>query len=201
MPALLLGLTGGIGSGKSTVAASFSKHEIPVIDADAISRQSTAAQGNAMEAIRAKFGAEMIAADGGLDREAMRTLVFSNPSARLMLQEIVHPLVGQEISRQTQLAEAANAACIVFDIPLLTESAHWRQRLHQVLVVDCSEATQRQRVLARDKLDEATVNRIIRAQSSRVHRLRCADIVIHNESINLEELDVQVAMIARRFGL
>lgn len=143
----------------------------------------------------------MVAADGGLDRDAMRALVFSDPSARLLLQDIVHPLVGQEIAVQTQMAEAANAPCIVFDIPLLTESAHWRGRLHQVLVVDCSEATQRERVLARDKLDGNAVNRIISAQATRIHRLRCADTVIHNDGIDLEELNAQVKAIVRRFGL
>lgn len=196
-----LGLTGGIGSGKSTVASFFSERGVPVIDADAISRQCTSAQGLAMVSIRAKFGAKMVAPDGGLDRDAMRALVFSDPSARLFLQNIVHPLVGQEIAIQTQTAEAANASGIVFDIPLLTESAHWRGRLHQVLVVDCSEATQRARVQARDQLDEETVNRIINAQSTRIHRMRCADIVIHNDGINMEELSAQVASIAQRFGL
>ena len=201
MPALRLGLTGGIGSGKSTVTALLSRRGATIIDADAISRQCTAPKGAAIPAIRAKFGANMITADEGLDRDAMRALVFSEPSARLQLQEIVHPLVGQEIAAQTQAAESANVPCIVFDIPLLTESAHWRQRLHQVLVVDCSEATQRQRVQARDQLDTATVDRIISAQSTRTHRLRCADIVIHNEGIDLEELEAQVTAIAQRFGL
>ena len=143
----------------------------------------------------------MVAADGGLDRNAMRALVFSEPSARLQLQEIVHPLVAQEIAAQTQTAEAANAPCIVFDIPLLTESAHWRQRLHQVLVVDCSEATQRARVQARDKLDSETVERIMGAQSNRIHRLRCADIVIHNDGISIEALSAEVEAIAQKFGL
>ena len=198
---LRLGLTGGIGSGKSTVASLFSRRGIPVIDADAISRQCTCPNGAAMDAIHDKFGAKMVAADGSLDRDAMRALVFSDPTARILLQEIVHPLVGQEIAVQTQAAEASNARCIVFDIPLLTESVHWRQRLHQVLVVDCSEATQRQRVKARDQLDEETVNRIISAQSTRIHRLRCADTVIHNDGIDMDELSAQVYAIARRFGL
>lgn len=154
-----------------------------------------------MDAIRTRFGAELVAVDGGLDRDAMRALAFSDPSARLALQEIVHPLVGQEITRQTSLAEAAQATCIVFDIPLLTESTHWRQRLDKVLVVDCSETTQVARVRARDQLDDATIRRILQAQSSRVHRLRCADIVIHNDSIPLGELERQVAAIACRFGL
>jgi dephospho-CoA kinase len=196
-----LGLTGGIGSGKSTVASLFAKRGVPVIDADGISHQCTSAQGAAMDAIRAKFGAEMLAVDGSLDRDAMRALVFSDSSARAMLQEIVHPLVGQEIAAQTQTAEATNAPCIVFDIPLLTESTHWRQRLHQVLVVDCSEATQHERVQARDQLDTETVNRIISAQSSRTHRLRCADVVIHNDGIDMQELVAQVDAIAQRFGL
>ena len=198
---LRVGLTGGIGSGKSTVAAIFSQKGIPVIDADAISRQCTSAQGAAIEAIRAKFGASMVSTDGSLDRDAMRALVFADPSARLQLQEIVHPLVGQEIAVQTEAAEATHASCIVFDIPLLTESADWRRRLHQVLVVDCSAATQRARVQARDQLDTATVDRIISAQSTRIHRLQCADLVVHNDGIDMDELDAKVAAIAQWFGL
>lgn len=201
MPAMRLGLTGGIGSGKSTVAALFAKRDIPVIDADAISRQCTAPHGAAIEAIRTRFGAAMVTTDGGLDRNAMRTLAFSDPSARTALQEIVHPLVGKEIARQAELAEAAKAACIVFDIPLLTESVHWRQRLGQVLVIDCSEATQIARVQARDQLDETTIRGIIHAQSNRTHRLRCADIVIHNDDIEIDELSAHVAKITQRFGL
>jgi dephospho-CoA kinase len=201
MPALRLGLTGGIGSGKSTVAALFARRGIPVIDADVISRQCTSAQGAAMESIRAKFGAKMVAADGGLDRNAMRALAFSDPTARRMLQGIVHPLVGLEIAVQAQAAERANASCIVFDIPLLTESVHWRGRLHRVLVIDCSEATQRARVLARDRLNEQSVHQIISAQSTRVYRLRCADIVIHNDGIGMEELSAQVAAITQSFEL
>lgn len=201
MPALRLGLTGGIGSGKTTVAALFSQRQFPVIDADGIARECTAPNGIAMDAIRNRFGAAMVAADGSMDRNAMRAAAFSEPSVRIALQDIIHPLVRQEMERQTRLAESAGAACIVFDIPLLTESPQWRQRLQQVLVVDCSEETQRLRVQARDKLDDTTVSRIIQAQSPRTHRLRCADFVIHNDGISLQELGAQVEWVALEFGL
>jgi dephospho-CoA kinase len=199
--ALRLGLTGGIGSGKSTVAALLANQGAAVIDADALARAATAAHGAAIPQIVATFGAAILTQDGALDREQMRQLAFSDPAAKRQLEAIVHPWVGQHIAQATEAAHAANAPCIVYDIPLLVESAHWRRNLPRVLVVDCSPATQIQRVRARNGLSEAEVIRIIAAQASRPQRLRAADLVLFNDGISLTELAHQVQQIGQQFGL
>lgn len=188
MPALHLGLTGGIGSGKSTVASLLATLGAWVIDADAIARACTAAQGAALPAIATQFGVHFIHPQEGLDRNAMRALVFSDRSAKARLEAIIHPLVQQEIARQAALAEQAGAPCIVYDIPLLVESAHWRQTLQRVLVVDCLPATQIARVVQRSGLSAQAVEKIIEAQASRLQRLAAADAVLFNEGIDLHHL-------------
>ena len=198
---LRLGLTGGIGSGKSTVAGLLARHGAAVIDADAISRQTTAPGGAAIEAIRQVFGAELIGLDGALDREQMRTLAFSDASARQRLEQIIHPLVGQETQRQAEAAMRAGTRCIVFDIPLLVESQRWRARLDQVLVIDCSPETQITRVMLRSQLPRSEIERIMGQQADRVRRLRAADHVICNDGPDLAELASLVAGSARLFGL
>jgi dephospho-CoA kinase len=198
---LRLGLTGGIGSGKSTVAGLLARHGAAVIDADAISRQTTAPGGAAIEAIRQVFGAELIGLDGALDRERMRALAFSDASARQRLEQIIHPLVGQETQRQAEAAMRAGTRCIVFDIPLLVESQRWRARLDQVLVIDCSPETQITRVMLRSQLPRSEIERIMGQQADRVHRLRAADHVICNDGPDLAELASLVAGSARLFGL
>ncbi len=199
MPAnFRLGLTGGIGSGKSTVARLLVRRGATLVDADAIARATTAPGGAAMPAIAAAFGPTLIAADGALDRDAMRHLVFSDASARHRLEAIVHPLVGTEALRQ---ADAATAPCVVFDIPLLAESRFWRQRLHRVLVVDCSTETQIRRVMARNGLARDTVEKIIGAQAHRFTRLACADAVLWNDADTLAPLEAGVAGLSTRFGL
>jgi dephospho-CoA kinase len=196
-----LGLTGGIGSGKSTVAAMLAKRGAAVIDADAISRLTTSAGGAAIAAIRQTFGADFITAQGSLDRERMRTLAFGDPTARRRLEHIIHPLVGLEARRQAEVAVAAGATCLVFDIPLLVESAHWRSQLDQVLVVDCRAETQVERVLLRSGLDRCAVESILAQQASRSQRLHAADHVICNDGLSLVELDRHVQLLAHRFGL
>ena len=196
-----LGLTGGIGSGKSTVASFLAALGAAVIDADAIARAVTAAGGAAIEPIRATFGNKMITPEGALDRQEMRSLVFADASARRRLEAIVHPLVGLETQRQTDDAVAAGHHCLVFDVPLLVESPHWRSRVDKVLVVDCSEATQISRVVARSQLDPAAVQAIMQAQSPRLRRLQAADAVLWNDGISLTELRTQVAALAATFGL
>ncbi len=198
---LRLGLTGGIGSGKSTVAALLAQQGACVIDADAISRAATAPAGLAIAAISTRFGPEFITTEGALDRERMRRLVFTDPQAKAQLESIVHPLVGQEIARQTQAAQAAGHACTVFDIPLLVESTHWRQNFDRVFVVDCSRETQIARVAARNGLDTAEIEKILAAQSSRAQRLRAADLVLFNDGITLDELGVLARQIGAQFGL
>ena len=198
---LLLGLTGGIGSGKSTVAALLAQCGAGVIDADAISRALTASGGAAIAPIRAQFGAAFIAADGAMDREHMRLRVFADPQAKAKLEAIIHPLVGQQVAAQAQALAHAGARCIVFDIPLLVESGHWRKRLQRVLVVDCSPATQINRVQARSGLPGEQVQRIMATQASRQQRLAAADLVLCNEEISLIELATLVNGIGQRFGL
>ena len=141
-----IGLTGGIGSGKSTVGAMLvQQHGATLVDTDAIARQLTLPGGAAMPAIEQAFGAVLISADGGLDRASMRALVFADRDARRRLEAILHPLIGAEAMRRSLQARGA----VVFDVPLLAESNHWRDRVDRVLVVDCQEATQLARVMQR----------------------------------------------------
>lgn len=201
MSALRIGLTGGIGSGKSTVLQMLAQRGASVIDADAISRSTTAAGGSAIPAIAKRFGAEFVTPEGALDRERMRAAAYADPQARRDLEAIVHPLVGAESTRQVQMALQAGSRCIVFDIPLLVESGRWRQQVDRVLVVDCPAATQIERVVARSALQPAQVEAIIAAQAPRALRLAAADIVIYNEGLSLEQLRAQVEQVARGFGL
>jgi dephospho-CoA kinase len=196
-----LGLTGGIGSGKSTVAAMFARLGADVIDADAVSRQTTAAGGAAMPKISEVFGASFVASDGGLHREAMRKHIFSTPSAKSQLEAIIHPLVGQEIKRLEQTAVTSGSQLIVFDIPLLVESTHWRPRLDLVLVVDCDPETQIQRVMQRSGWPRAQVQQAIAAQADRALRLAAADIVIFNQGLDIQALEQQVLACMRQIGL
>jgi len=197
-----IGLTGGIGSGKSTVAGLLAARGAAVIDADAISRSLTASGGRALEAIARCFGADMITPEGAMDRVAMRTRVFTDPQAKQQLESIIHPLVGQVTQEQTQQAIDGGKTCLVFDVPLLVESgARWRQKVQHVLVVDCEVATQIERVMQRNALNQAEVQRIIDQQASRTERLACADSTIYNQGIHLEGLKREVDFWALRFGL
>lgn len=197
-PAFRLGLTGGVGSGKSTVARMLETHGATVIDADAISRACTAPGGPAIPAIATTFGSEFVTAGGSLDRERMRSLVFEKPSARQALEAIVHPLVADEIRRQT---DAAATHCIVFDIPLLVESPRWRIQLDRVLVIDCLPATQSHRVRERSGWSDETIDSTMRSQATRQQRLAAADVVVFNDGLSLEQLQYVVAQVARAFGL
>lgn len=199
--ALRIGLTGGIGSGKSTVLAMLAQLGAAVIDADAISRATTAAGGAAIAAIAQAFGSEFIATDGALDRERMRERAYADPQARRQLEAIIHPLVGAESARQVDAALAAGVPCIVFDIPLLVESGRWRSQVDKVLVVDCSPETQVKRVVARSGLAPDAVRAIMAAQATRAQRLAAADIVICNEDVTPDQLRDIVVQAARSFGL
>ena len=199
-----IGLTGGIGSGKSTVARILAKAGAAVVDADALSREMTLAGGLAMAAIAREFGPDFLTVDGALAREPMRQLVFDQPAARQRLQAIIHPLVTQETARQAEQAFAAGAVCVVFDIPLLVESPHWRGRLDQVCVVDCRAETQIARVLARETSagwDAAMVEKVIAGQASRAARLAAADASIYNDGLTLADLDTLVGQLLPRLGL
>jgi len=196
-----LGLTGGIGSGKSTVAGFLAELGAAVVDADAIARTVTAAGGPAIAPLRATFGNNMITPQGALDRQQMRTLAFADSRAKQQLEAIIHPLVGQETRRQADAAMAAGHRCLVFDVPLLVESSHWRRQVDAVLVVDCTESTQISRVVARSQLDPAAVQAIINAQSPRLRRLQAADAVLFNDGVPLVVLRSEVAALAATFGL
>ena len=189
---LRLGLTGGIGSGKSTVAQMFAARGAAVIDSDAIARSVTAANGSAMPAIAEAFGKEFVTPEGALDRDRMRALVFSDPSAKLRLEAIVHPLVVMATQAQAQAAIHAGHTLLVFDVPLLVESPRWRKLVDKVLVVDCLESTQIERVIARSGLARDAVQNIIQAQATRAQRLAAADITLFNEGLDLEQLQVAV---------
>jgi len=196
-----VGLTGGIGSGKSTVAALLARRGATVIDADAISRSVTARGGSAIELLRQEFGPDFITPDGALDRDRMRQASYGDPQARKRLEAIVHPLVGTESAHQESVAVAQSAKCIVFDVPLLVESRRWRQRVDLVLVVDCLPDVQIARVMRRSALDAATIERIIASQATREERLRAADIVLSNSGDSQPALAREVAQAATLFGL
>ena len=198
---LSLGLTGGIGSGKSTIAKMLVEHGATLIDADGISRATTASGGAAITSIIAQFGPCVINADGSMNREAMRQRVFADPSARQQLEAIIHPLVSSESARQAQAAREAGCAFLVFDIPLLVESSRRREQLDRVLVVDCEVTTQTSRVIQRSGWTQAMVENVIASQATRTQRLAAADLVIYNDELALDDLAGQVRQILQRITL
>jgi dephospho-CoA kinase len=188
--ALRIGLTGGIGSGKSTVGAMLASLGAALVDTDLIARRLTAPGGAAIPAIAAAFGAGFIAADGSLDRPRMRLAAFEDASVRSRLEAILHPLIGIEAAREAGLAAAAPA--IVFDVPLLVESGHWRSRVDAVWVVDCDEALQVERVAVRPGWSEDAARAVIAQQATRAERRAAADAVIHNQGLSLAALAAEV---------
>jgi dephospho-CoA kinase len=197
-----IGLTGGIGSGKSTVAGFLARRGAAVIDADAISRSLTAPGGRAMGAIAQNFGDDMLSPDGAMDRQAMRERIFRDPQAKRQLERIIHPLVSQVTAEQAQAALQSGHRVLVFDVPLLVESGErWRKQVDRVIVVDCDTETQTQRVMARSGLTREEVERILAQQASRSQRLACADTVLFNQGLSFDDLDAQVAQLAADFGL
>lgn len=190
-PALKLrvGLTGGIGSGKSTVAARLVERGAELIDTDAIARTLTLAGGAAIDAIRDAFGAAFIAGDGALDRARMREAAFADADARRRLEAILHPLIGTEVERRVA---ASSAALTVLDIPLLIESGRWRGRVDRVWVVDCAEVLQIHRVIARSGWTESAVRAVLSQQATRAARRAAADAVIDNDGTGLEQLGREV---------
>ena len=187
-----LGLTGGIGSGKSTVAAMLAARGAAVVDTDAIARALTGPGGAAVGAIAAGFGADVIGPDGALDRAAMRALAFGDAGARSRLEAILHPLIGAQAQAEAARAEGAGVPLLVFDVPLLAESRRWRARVQRVLVVDCSEATQVRRVAARPGWSAVMAERVIAQQASRMLRRSIADAVVFNDGIALDALESEV---------
>ncbi|GAB4088649.1 dephospho-CoA kinase [Hydrogenophaga soli] len=194
----LVGLTGGIGSGKSTVAQWLLQQGARLVDADLIARSITAPQGSALAPIAQAFGSEMLLPDGGLNRSALRERVFNDPSARQQLENITHPMVAQEMAHA--IAQCPGGV-VVLDIPLLVESPRWRKRLDTVVVVDCTEQTQAHRVRLRNGWPEETIQGVMQAQAPRSLRLAAADMVIHNDGQDLDALRQQVTQLAHWLGL
>ena len=184
----VVGLTGGIGSGKSAAADLLAARGALVVDTDQIAHQLTAPGGAAMEPIREAFGNGVVAADGALNRPAMRALAFEDPDARKRLEAILHPMIRAESERQCR---AATTPYVVLVVPLLIESGTYRERVRRLCVVDCPEDVQVLRVMQRCGLEERQVRAIMAAQASRAERLAAADDVIDN-SAGYAELAVQV---------
>lgn len=195
----VVGLTGGIGSGKSAVGHLFAGHGIAVIDTDAIAHALTAPGGAAMPAIRAGFDAEVTGADGALDRAAMRALVFADPPARRRLEAILHPLISAESERQLRAATAGSGSpYAILMVPLLIESGDYRKRVDRIAVVDCAVATQIARVMSRNGLDRGEIERILAAQATRAERLAAADDVIDNDG-EIAGLPLQIERLHRQY--
>ena len=191
-----IGLTGGIGSGKSTVAAMLMDLGAHLVDLDAISRALTAPGGLAIEHIRQHFGPDFVDAQGAMDRTKMREMAFADPSALARLQGILHPLIGQQAARHAAQAQAGQI--IVYDVPLLVESGtRWTSQVDRVLVVDCPVETQIARVMARSGWSRQAVEKVIVQQATREARLAVADHVIVNEGLSLDELQQEVRKVWR----
>jgi dephospho-CoA kinase len=173
-----VGLTGGIGCGKSTVADMFAARGASVIDTDQIAHALTAPHGAAMPALLAEFGDAFATPEGALDRARMRNLVFADPGARTRLEAILHPKIREATAAA---AAIATGPYVMFVVPLLVESGSWSERLHRIAVIDCPEQLQVQRVMARSRLPEAQVRAIMAAQATRQQRLAAADDVILND--------------------
>lgn len=173
-----VGLTGGIGSGKTTVANLFAERGAEVIDADEIAHQLTVTGGAAIEAIRFQFGPESIQDNGSMSRAFMREKVFKDTDARKKLEAILHPMIRQQ---SLQMAEASTKDYVIFVVPLLVEQPVWQKMIKRILVVDCSEDLQIKRVIERNKMNTDQVRAIMAAQATREARLELADDVIVNE--------------------
>ncbi len=200
-PVFRVGLTGGIGSGKSTISRMFASHGACIIDADLISRELTLAGGQAIPWIIDTFGPSFVDAGGALERDKMRSLIYSDVVARSKLEAIIHPMVRRAIQLQADRAIEENFKVVLYDIPLLLESSLWREQMDHLLVVDATPEVQIERVMVRSSMTAIQVEKIIASQTSRVHRLRAADTVIFNSTISLSQLASDVQYTARCFGL
>ena len=198
-----VGLTGGIGCGKTTVANLFAARGAGVIDTDAIAHALTAPGGAAMPAILDTFGADFVQPNGAMDRARMRELVFSAPEQKLRLEAILHPMIGSE-TRRAALETAGDY--LIFVVPLLIESGHWKSRVARVLAIDCTESIQVERVVQRNGMSPELVRAIMAAQVTRAERLAAADDVLVNELDTaalvpqVERLHAMYCALARRAG-
>ncbi len=194
---LLIGLTGGIGSGKSTVADLFAAQGVTLVDTDLIAHALTGPGGAAMAPIQASFGSSVIAADGRLDRAAMRQIAFSDPKARQGLEAILHPMIRAQSDREVA---AASGVYTLLVVPLMVESGKWRERVHRLLVVDCPREVQIDRVMQRSHLPREQIEAILAAQASREQRLAAADDIIDNAG-SPDALPGQVHALHRAYTL
>ena len=195
MSNFVVGLTGGIGSGKSAAADCFAAHGISVVDTDAIAHELTAADGTAMPALRAEFGRDVVAADGALDRSRMRRLAFADPAVRRRLEGILHPMIRELAGERCRKAVSPY---VILAVPLLVESGTYRERCDRVVVVDCPESLQISRVIARNGLAQTDVRAILATQATREQRLAEADDVLANDG-DLGTLEAQIADLHRRY--
>ena len=187
----LIGLTGGIGSGKTAVSDLLGSLGAGIVDTDLIAHQITSPKGVAIEAIKEQFGADYLDADGALKRDKMRALVFAKPEARKNLEAITHPLIRLETIKQAKRLAAEGVPYLVFVVPLLLESGSWQGLIDRLVVVDCPEEVQITRVMQRSNLPRAEVEKILQAQAARKDRLASADIVIENQ-VSFENLKAEV---------
>lgn len=192
---LIIGLTGGIGSGKTTAAKFFARLDVDLVDTDAIAHELTQPQGAAIPAIRQAFTEKFITAEGALNRKEMRNLIFSDNNARQELEAILHPLIRIEVARRTAIFAAPYGLIVV---PLLLEAGGYRKTIQRILVVDCDKQAQITRTVARTGLDEQAVHAIMAAQVSREERLRQADDVIANDA-DVSHLQRQVEALHRKY--
>jgi dephospho-CoA kinase len=192
----IVGLTGGIGSGKSTVADLFVQRGVALVDTDAIAHALTGPQGAAITAIEATFGNRVVRGDGALDRDSMRRLIFSDHAAKLKLEAILHPLIRQH--SEAQCAAAANVPYVLLVVPLLVESGGYRELADRVVVVDCDETVQLSRVMARSGLTAAAVQAIMASQATRAARRSAANDLVLNDD-GLEALLPQVEALHRQY--
>jgi len=196
--AFSVGLTGGVGSGKSTIATMLLACGAAIVDADAIAHQLTSAGGTAIEPLRELFGPDAIAANGSLDRAHMRARAFSDSAVRTRLESLLHPMVRTGMRERAADELAGGLPYVVFVVPLLVETDSWRAYVDRVLLVDCSKATQVVRVSARTDVDENMAHKIIAAQATREQRLAAADDVLFNEA-PLDEIEHKVQHLHRAY--
>ena len=196
MTAYCVGLTGGIGCGKTAATDAFAQLGAGIVDTDVISRELTAAGGAAMPEIAQAFGSEFVQPDGSLDRARMRALVFAEPTAKRRLEAILHPLIREETRRQI---EASNAPYVLLVVPLLLETGAYSELTDRVLVVDCDEARQVERVIARSGLTADEVRNIMKAQIGRAERLARADDVLSNDG-DINQLRHEVTRLHQKYA-
>ncbi len=189
-----LGLTGGIGSGKSTAAKQLAALGWRIVDTDALARELTAPHGAALPAIAHRFGQDLVDAEGGLNRAALRARVFDDAAAKADLEALLHPQI-----LQLALQRAAGAPHVVFDVPLLVESTHWRTRVDRVLVVDCDPDVQVRRIVQRPGWTAAQARAVMAAQAHRSVRRAAADAVIDNSHLSLTELHAQLQALSQHW--